>query len=52
VGDELVELLERARVEQQIHALARGQLSGGMLFLESISPPPSSASCSSSASRV
>ena len=36
VGDELVDLLERARVEQQLDALARGQLAGGVLAVEPI----------------
>src|SRR5206468_12332583 len=35
MGDELVHFLERARIEQQIHALAGGQLAGGVL-----APPP------------
>jgi hypothetical protein len=36
--DELVELLERAGVEQQVDALARGQLAGVMLSLEAVFP--------------
>ena len=34
VGDELVELLERAGIEQQLDPLARGQLAGGVLRVE------------------
>ena len=36
MGDELVELLERAGIEQQLDPLARGQLAGGVLALETI----------------
>ena len=36
VGDELVDLLERAGIEQQIDPLAGGQLAGGVLALEAI----------------
>ena len=36
VGDELVELFERAGIEQQLDPLARGQLAGGVLALEPI----------------
>ena len=36
VGDELVELLERAGIEQQLDPLARGQLAGVVLALEAL----------------
>ncbi len=38
VRDELVDFLERAGVEQQIDALARGQLAGGVLLVEPVLP--------------
>ena len=34
VGDELVDLFERAGIEQQVDALARGQLAGVVLLLQ------------------
>src|SRR5262249_30267256 len=34
VGDQLVDFLERARIEEELDALARGQLSRGVLPLE------------------
>ena len=34
MGDELVELLERAGIEQQLDPLARGELAGRVLALE------------------
>ena len=34
MGDELVELLERAGIEQQLDPLARRQLAGGVLAIE------------------
>jgi hypothetical protein len=43
VGDELVELDEGARVEQQVDALAGGQLAVGVLLGDALGPPPSSA---------
>ena len=36
MGDELVDLLERAGIEQQLDPLARGQLAGRVLPLEPI----------------
>jgi hypothetical protein len=36
VRDELVDLFERAGVEQQIDPLARGELAGGVLFVEPV----------------
>ena len=36
VRDELVDFFERARIEQQLDALARRQLAGGVLLLEAI----------------
>ena len=38
VRDQLVELLEGARVEQQRHALARGELAGLVLPREAVFP--------------
>ncbi len=43
VRDEPVELDERARVEQQIDPLARGELAGLVLALDASAPPASSA---------
>jgi hypothetical protein len=40
MGDELVDLLERPGIEQQIDALARGQLAGFMLPAETIVATP------------
>jgi hypothetical protein len=36
MGDELVDLLERAGIEQQLDALARGELAGRVLLLEAL----------------
>ena len=36
VCDELVDLLERARIEQQIDSLAGGELAGGVLALQAV----------------
>ena len=36
VGDELVELFERAGIEQQLDPLAGGELAGGVLALEPV----------------
>src|SRR5262249_5863469 len=38
MGDELVELDEAARIEQQLDALARGQLASGVLLGDALFP--------------
>ncbi|XUJ34502.1 hypothetical protein ACQ5SK_47595 [Bradyrhizobium japonicum] len=52
--DEHVELLERSLVEQELDALARGQLAAGVLRFDALLPPPSFAPArrSSRASRI
>ncbi len=40
VGDEPVQLHERSGVEQEIQALARGELALGVLLLDAVRPSP------------
>ena len=46
MADEFVEFFEGAFVEQQIDALARGELAGFVFSLAALEPPPASASAS------
>ena len=50
MGDELVDFLEGAGIEEQVDALARGELAASCWRRRRSSPPPSSARRSSAAS--